>query len=383
MKFRHCIAAPCSFASSSVGDSEMLATVACKLTCRIDERGVLVPVALDQAWPLLNEPSELLGVTLQPDVDFRRPDVDVLVVGPAVTPGGKPARAMKVQIECGQLKWEAAVFGDRVWIVDEQGVRASEAEEFTTMPLTPERAYGGASSFGGMALMDGMNPAGRGYVAEKAVAGGTKLPNIERVGELVRTWEDRPSPISTGRFMGGAMGFTSSGPLSVQELGKPERIGDMAERFMQAGLQSSPLELTCPAKKLGAELLLRGFEAGGDLRWKLPPVRANYPAVIGEAWGPVAHVAVGALRSAFPLAISRIVALPSHRVLCLTYSTSFRWMFEREQAERSCGLVWHGAWTLDPWADRAEIAAMDARARAADRAAEYGRGSAAGQGVLP
>ena len=90
MKFRHCIAAPCSFASSSVGDSEMLATVACKLTCRIDERGVLVPVALDQAWPLLNEPSELLGVTLQPDVDFRRPDVDVLVVGPAVTPGVSP-----------------------------------------------------------------------------------------------------------------------------------------------------------------------------------------------------------------------------------------------------------------------------------------------------
>lgn len=380
MKFTHRIPTPCRLIGGSSSSVEMMATLVCKLTCRVDAQGNPTPVALDEAWPILDEPADLLGVNLGVDADFRQRDADVIVIGPAVAPGNKPTRAMKVGISCGGINWQAAVFGDRTWVQDEAGVRASEATEFVTMPLTPERAFGGPSIMAGEPIAYTLNTVGRGYIAPTAKPAGVKLPNVERLDQPVRKPTDEVTPICPIKLPGPA--FEASGPNSLAELGKPENVARLVERMMRSASQSAPLELTCPSDQLGSELVMSGFDALGDLRWKLPPSRAIFPAPVGQAWGPVAHANVGGKRSAFPLAITRLVALPVQRVLCITYVGSFRYLFVAEQI-RTCELLWHGRWTLDPLADHAETAAIDARGPAGMGARASSPARAARLGATP
>ena len=99
------------------------------------------------------------------DFSVHKPRTDVMVVGDAHAPAGAAVPELGVRFALGTFSKTLRVVGDRVWsrAVD-GGIRVSNPEPFTTMPLGYERAFGGPGF--------GPNPVGRGRRS-------TLAPNVE------------------------------------------------------------------------------------------------------------------------------------------------------------------------------------------------------------
>jgi hypothetical protein len=115
---------------------------------------------------------------------------DVLATGSAHAPKGA-AKAMEIALALGhegaRIDRKIKVFGDRRWQRAIAGLAPSEPAPFTTMPVTYERAFGGA----GYAA----NPVGAGIVDRfRDAASPPPLPNLEDPRALVRVPAMRPAP---------------------------------------------------------------------------------------------------------------------------------------------------------------------------------------------
>lgn len=101
---------------------------------------------------------------------------EVMLSGSAHAP--KPVPRMQVRLQCGPVDKRVDVIGDRRWERMWYGRLCIRAPKpFTTMPLSPQRAYGGEGH---------ENPLGVGYLPRLwtlRVRGGD-MPNLERPGEL-------------------------------------------------------------------------------------------------------------------------------------------------------------------------------------------------------
>jgi uncharacterized protein YjbI with pentapeptide repeats len=101
---------------------------------------------------------------------------EVMLSGSAHAP--RPVPRMQVRLQCGPIDKRVEAIGDRRWERMWYGRLCIRAPKpFTTMPLSPERAYGGEGHD---------NPLGVGYLPRLwtlRVRGGD-MPNLERPGEL-------------------------------------------------------------------------------------------------------------------------------------------------------------------------------------------------------
>ena len=324
----------------STTDWEQTAMVACKVTYRRTEAGGLEPVSPEEMWPVLTEPADFQGVTLMPELEFRKRGIDLLVFGPAVAPRGWASRQLKVEIRCGPIRKQVQVFGHRTWEKEVGGFVLSPTEPFETMPLTNDGAFGGASVLAGEEVVHPLNPGGRGYCMSKEDVPGKALPNLERPEDLIQDWKDKPSPACIFRPMGPL--FEPSGPGSFEALSQSsDPMALPRATFFQAFNQAVP-DMVCPRGELGRTLFLSGFDAHGDLSFPLPPERARP----GE-WGPVVHASVGDLKSRFPLEISTVVVLVPQRAVVVTYLGLFRYLFRPEEL-RSAELRWNGDAAVPP-----------------------------------
>ncbi len=166
-----------------------------KRTYRIAE-GRLEPI---EPLPLLHDVrDEDLAVQLPPGSDYRpfKRFADVVVLGSAFAPGGRPTAEMSVSVYVGDAGKRVAVLGDRLVTWTSEGAPVfGSPEPFTQMPLGYENAYGGvderlqpapAKSFWDALRNDGdpvgaypRNPIGKGYVTIAARVGDLALPNLE------------------------------------------------------------------------------------------------------------------------------------------------------------------------------------------------------------
>jgi uncharacterized protein YjbI with pentapeptide repeats len=101
---------------------------------------------------------------------------EVLLTGSAYAPHGKPVQELVAGLRLGKLSKQLRVVGERSWLNSLlPGYLVSDPLPFTEMPLSYERAYGGARHRG--------NPLGRGYTgnAWSPLFGKNQgvLPNIE------------------------------------------------------------------------------------------------------------------------------------------------------------------------------------------------------------
>lgn len=78
------------------------------------------------------------------DVGMPKPRAELLIGGAARAPTGQPATAMAVEWAVGPLRKRLVAFGDRYWQIADGGVAATSPRPFTEIPLSPERAFGGA-----------------------------------------------------------------------------------------------------------------------------------------------------------------------------------------------------------------------------------------------
>jgi hypothetical protein len=146
------------------------------------------------------------------EMDFspRKDQCDVLVVGSAYAPDGRPATRVPVGIRVNGMTKSFVVVGERSWTVGVTGVRATPPMPFTTMPISYDRAFGGVDNRDpdpSRHAAFSLNPVGRGFYVRQALDG-QPLPNTEEhdrpvdrpaihdyrpmaLGPIGRSWEPR------------------------------------------------------------------------------------------------------------------------------------------------------------------------------------------------
>lgn len=144
----------------------------------------------DQAlWPMTAK--ELPpGAVL--DVGSAKVKGEIMLAGHAAAPPGQTAKAMAVGIAVGDKVIDLVVYGDRYWSPSHNGIVFTEPRPFETMPIWPERAFGGPGHAG--------NPSGRGHNALVRMhqAEPVLLPNVEYRSRLIRHVDDAPPPALVG-----------------------------------------------------------------------------------------------------------------------------------------------------------------------------------------
>ncbi len=136
-------------------------------------------------WPMVA--AAMGGTPL--DVGMPKPRGEVVVIGEAVAPAGRPVTQMAVEFSVGPVRKRMTVIGDRYWQLTRDGAAFSRPQSFERMPLGWDRA------FGGPAHPD--NPFGTGHGALARLKEGqpVRLPNIEDASNLILDAEHSPNPV--------------------------------------------------------------------------------------------------------------------------------------------------------------------------------------------
>jgi hypothetical protein len=135
------------------------------------------------------------------EVHLCKPATDVVLVGEAYAPGGRPVPHFGLSLAVGKLKRVIHVFGDRTWKSGALGLTASKPAPIAKMPLRFERAYGGRHDVGeGRFLAEMRNPVGVGFLGKRSVSDmkETPLPNLEDPRHAIVSVSDHPMPAGVG-----------------------------------------------------------------------------------------------------------------------------------------------------------------------------------------
>lgn len=207
------------------------------------------------------------------DLQRTKLTTDVILIGQAHTPGGRPTTQLDVSFAVGAVSKVLRVIGERVWRRGAIG----EPLPFVTMPLVYERAYGGADPKSDKPAWDVRNPVGQGYATSAKHLEGRPLPNVEDPERLIRSWDDRPEPA----------GF---GALCVHWQARLRHAGTYDDKWQQERLPLLPGDFDdryyqCAPPDQQAAHWLRGGEAvalrnltpgGGEVRFALPRMRLAF-----------------------------------------------------------------------------------------------------------
>ncbi len=187
---------------------------------------------------------------------------EVMLCGAAHAP--KPVESMQVRLQCGPVDKRLRVIGDRRW--DRTWSRAvcvHAPTPFTTMPLTLERAYGGA---------DHDNPLGCGHLPPLSwlQAQGGKMPNIE--------YPDRP--VVPGRI---DQPYAAYAPQQlVHAKRKREASGTYDQRWLAEDFPGLPRDFDFSMHNLAPpDQQFRGRIVGGEA-YRLEGVHPTRAVIAGS-----------------------------------------------------------------------------------------------------
>jgi hypothetical protein len=311
MEFENRTPLPARALTGSTGDRETVGIVVCKVTFRV-AAGRLERVDGEDAWPIFEQPFLFRGRSFQPELDFRKRGVDLLVFSEATAPEGRPVTYLRSGVVCGDRAVWLEVLGDRVWEPERNRLVPSPPQPFLTMPLTNDRAYGGVASYAGEELPHPVNPDGRGFVMDPEAGAGTPLPNLERPGQLLTGWTDRPEPVSLTRPLGLPASFMAA-------LGSMD-AGARARAMLDVMFQEAVPEFVFPEGALPDRVRLLAASPAGDVELPLPPNT-----------GPPVTVRIGRRAAHFPTRLSTVVVLGPERVVVATYRALFRYLVQPEE----------------------------------------------------
>jgi hypothetical protein len=214
----------------------------------------------------------LTSVRVPSDVSLSKQGTDVLVLGSAWAPGGKPTWQSDVSVRVGPVAKTARIFGDRVWDAGPTGAAVSWVAPFDRMPLVWERAFGGTDLTEQGPIADWRNPVGKGFRASGSLnaLAGAALPNIEDPAALISSPRDTRAPTGFGPIAAHwepRRSFAGTYDESWQRTRAPYLPHDFDARF----LQLAPPGLVVAGHLRGGELVdIRGATPDGVLQCALP-----------------------------------------------------------------------------------------------------------------
>lgn len=240
--------------------------VAVKATYEVGSDGS-TPVA-DQQVPVHSGPlADREGAPLyDTDLGPSKSNTDVLLLGHAYAPGGRPVRELSVGFRVGKLTRSARIFGERRW---KRGLFAPEptmAEPFVRMPLSWTRALGGDALDDPRATG---NPVGCGLALDGP------LPNIEHPEKAFASPDARPA-------------VTGFGPVPRHWPWRQRHAGTYDTAWARTRRPLQPMDLD-------------------PLHWQIAPPEQQYPGqlrggeeVVLAHLAPPGVTADGVLRFALP-----------------------------------------------------------------------------------
>jgi hypothetical protein len=226
-----------------------------------------LPVALaDQHY---GDPATT-SVRIPSDVCLEKPGTDVLMIGSAWAPGGRPTWQMDVSVAVGPAIKTSRVFGDRVW--NDSGTSMTWVAPFERMPLVWERAFGGRDETPSGMRMYAPNPVGVGFRAADGIRSlrDLPLPNVEDPRALIQSWKDAPPPAGfapVAPHWEPRRSYAGTYDAAWQEQRAPYLPRDFDARFFHL----APPGLTVSQRLRGGEPVeVSGATADGVLRFVLP-----------------------------------------------------------------------------------------------------------------
>jgi hypothetical protein len=239
---------------------------------------------------------------------------DVVVVGKAHAPQGRPTRSVDVSVEVAGTRKVVRVIGDRRCIFRENRAPAfTEPEKFTTMEMRYERAYGGKDlrSNPQLPFYYPRNHKGTGVAVKNVrdVVEGLALPNLEDPQDLLapervilqepERWNAQPLPQGIGWFQPTwypRCSFVGAMPAYVgpDDVMREEKLGivpkgqiALARQLKLPGYDvrfnnGASLGLVLPFLKGSETVRLTNLTPDGDLSFSLPGERPRITLDLGE-----------------------------------------------------------------------------------------------------
>jgi hypothetical protein len=208
------------------------------------------------------------SIKYEADLVLTKKTTDILVIGHAYAPGGKPVTELDVGFRVGPVKKILKVFGDRQWGT----FGTTSPQPFVKMPLVYERAFGGVDTQSEHPDRDWewRNPVGTGFVVSNDHAAELPLPNIEYPRELIGGKMDKPQPAGFGAICSHwqpRVSFAGTYGDKWMKTRQPLLPEDFDDRFFQC----APVDQQAPEFLRGGEpCVLRGLTPDGDLSFFLP-----------------------------------------------------------------------------------------------------------------
>ncbi|MGB1013586.1 MAG: DUF2169 family type VI secretion system accessory protein [Nannocystaceae bacterium] len=215
------------------------------------------------------------------DLTLNKPRTDVIVHAQAYAPYGEPSVRVRVELELGPIKKALDVYGDRQWTWESAGRGVSVAEKFTTMPITWERAYGGADESDAKQSWDLRNPIGTGYARQATRRIGMPAPNVVTVGgsltnpsgfgPVARHWMPRRS-------------YAGTYDAKWEESRAPLLPTDYDARFEQCAPENQQAKL-----RGGERVRIKNMTPDGLLEFTLPKERFVSRSLFGKQLRSIEH----------------------------------------------------------------------------------------------
>jgi len=251
--------------------------VAIKATFGLGPRGVELaeeqqPVTLaDEYW---GEPGAS-SLRWASEAHLPKPGTDVLVMGDACAPGGRPCAFVDVSVAVAGRTKSARVHGDRHWTEGLGGLRPSRARPFVQIPVVYERAFGGRHApdpASDEALAEPRNPVGCGFAGKRSVREllGQPVPNVEDLRAPVTAPGSRGTPVGFGPIAPSwspRAGWAGTYDEAWERSRAPYLPRDFDPRFFHVA--SAGLVFDRPLRG-GEGVAMLGFHPGGVLRFGLP-----------------------------------------------------------------------------------------------------------------
>jgi hypothetical protein len=261
-------------------DGRELLIVAIKATFEIPQDGEAPTLAeaqvpLTQADEFTGEPGQ--SATLyETDYAHRKPFCDVLLNGSAYAPGGRPQDKVRVALQVGAMSKAFNVVGDRRWERSLLSLNPTPSRPFVKMPITYDRAYGGADQAPGNPYKIKTytkNPVGVGYYPYSTGKHlfGKPLPNTEEIGKPIKSESGKYLPMSfgpIGRNFQTRIPYAGTYNQAWLDNVAPFWPQDFDYRYFQ----SAPVDQQIPHLKGGEPVVLQNLTSGGLTRFQIPRI---------------------------------------------------------------------------------------------------------------
>jgi hypothetical protein len=234
-------------------------------------------LALVMADTFTGEPGQSAPI-YEADYALRKQRCDVLLLGSAYAPGGRPAERTLVGVQVGSLTKSVAVIGDRRWEAGLAGIRASRPRPFLVKPICYDVAFGGCDfnhedPSKHAAYM--RNPIGRGFHKhlKSEWLDGTPLPNTEETDRAVSRPDEAYAPMAFGPIgRGWEPRFRYAGTYDQKWL--DDQFPFLPLDFDDQYYQAAPLDQQLSLPTGPIEVVLSGVTPDGVRRFMLPHFEA-------------------------------------------------------------------------------------------------------------